>query len=64
MALLLSGRLYIKLRVELPDFWGRKNIVAIHMRKMREDDALNEGATKLLDDLSDDGLGARIKHFS
>ena len=63
-ALLRPGRLEVQLRVELPDRKGRRDILAIHTRKMREDKALSDDAIKLLDDLSDDGVGARTEHFS
>ena len=63
-ALLRPGRLEVQLRVELPDRRGRRDILAIHTRKMREDNALSEDAKNLLDDLSDDGIGARTEHFS
>ena len=63
-ALLRPGRLEVQLRVELPDRRGRRDILAIHTRKMREDNALSEDAKNLLDDLNDDGIGARTEHFS
>jgi len=63
-ALLRPGRLEVQLRVELPDRRGRRDIMAIHTRRMREDNALNADAINLLDDLSDDGMGARTEHFS
>ena len=63
-ALLRPGRLEVQLRVELPDRRGRKDILKIHTRKMREDNALSEDAKILLDDMSDDGIGARTEHFS
>ncbi|KAL7527304.1 hypothetical protein ACHAXR_003788, partial [Thalassiosira sp. AJA248-18] len=46
------------------DRQGRRDILAIHTRKMREDKALSEDAINLLDDLSDDGIGARTENFS
>jgi len=58
-ALLRPGRLEVQLRVELPDRKGRRDILSIHTRKMREDKALSEDAIELLDDLSDEGIGAR-----
>ncbi|KAL9184351.1 hypothetical protein ACHAXT_002437 [Thalassiosira profunda] len=63
-ALLRPGRLEVQLRVELPDRNGRKDILAIHTRRMREDDALSQDALDLLDDMSDHGMGARTEHFS
>ncbi|KAL3803754.1 hypothetical protein ACHAW5_004605 [Stephanodiscus triporus] len=63
-ALLRPGRLEVQLRVELPDKRGRRDILAIHTRSMREKNALSEDAIDLLDDLSDRGMGARTEHFS
>ena len=63
-ALLRPGRLEVQLRVELPDRRGRIDILKIHTRKMREDNALSQDAKILLDDMSDDGIGARTEHFS
>ena len=63
-ALLRPGRLEVQLRVELPDRKGRRDILAIHTRKMREDKALSEDAIELLDDLTDDGIGAKTEYFS
>lgn len=63
-ALLRPGRLEVQLRIELPDRQGRRDILAIHTRRMREDNAVSEDAIKLLDDLSDYGIGARTEHFS
>ena len=56
-ALLRPGRLEVQLRVELPNRSGRRDILAIHTRAMREDDALSEDAIDLFDDLGDDGMG-------
>lgn len=63
-ALLRPGRLEVQLRVELPDRRGRRDILAIHTRKMKEDSALSDDAIKLFDDLSDNGISARTEHFS
>lgn len=63
-ALLRPGRLEVQLRVELPDRKGRKDILAIHTRSMRQENALSADAIELLDDLGDDGMGARTEHFS
>ena len=63
-ALLRPGRLEVQLRVELPDELGRRDIMRIHTRKMRDDNALSEDAITLLDDLSDTGIPARTDKFS
>ena len=63
-ALLRPGRLEVQLRVELPDRSGRRDILAIHTRSMRQEKALSEDAIALLDDLGDNGMGARTEHFS
>jgi len=63
-ALLRPGRLEVQLRVELPDRKGRRDILAIHTRSMRQENALSEDAIELLDNLGEDGMGARTEHFS
>ena len=63
-ALLRPGRLEVQLRVELPDRSGRRDIMRIHTRKMKEDDALSEDAIIMLEDLGDDGMPARTEYFS
>lgn len=63
-ALLRPGRLEVQLRVELPDRRGRRDILAIHTRGMRQEKALSNDAIDLLDDMGDDGMGARTEHFS
>lgn len=63
-ALLRPGRLEVQLRVELPDRRGRRDILAIHTRSMREQNALSKDAIAILDDVSNDGMGARTEHFS
>ena len=62
-ALLRPGRLEVQLRIELPDRRGRRDILAIHTRSMREQNALGQDAIELLDDV-DHGMGARTEHFS
>ena len=63
-ALLRPGRLEVKLRVELPDLKGRKDILRIHTRRMREADGVTDAATFMIDDLGEDGLGALTEYFS
>ena len=63
-ALLRPGRLEVQLRIELPDRRGRRDILAIHTRSMREQNALGQDAIELLDDGGDHGMGARTDHFS
>lgn len=63
-ALLRPGRLEVQLRVELPDRLGRRDILAIHTRSMREQNALSNNAIAILDDVGNDGMGARTEHFS
>lgn len=63
-ALLRPGRLEVQLRVELPDRSGRRDILRIHTRRMKEEGALSDDAIDLLEDLGDDGMGARTEHFS
>jgi len=63
-ALLRPGRLEVQLRIELPDRAGRRDILRIHTRRMREENALHKDAIDILEDLSDEGMGARTEHFS
>ncbi|KAL7519376.1 hypothetical protein ACHAWX_004140, partial [Stephanocyclus meneghinianus] len=63
-ALLRPGRLEVQLRVELPDRAGRRDILRIHTRKMKDGDALSQDAIDLIENLDDDGMGARTEHFS
>jgi len=63
-ALLRPGRLEVQLRIELPDLLGRRDILRIHTRQMREADGVSKEATALIDDAGKDGLAARTEHFS
>ena len=63
-ALLRPGRLEVQLRIELPDRPGRRDILRIHTRRMKEQNALSDDAIGMLEDLSDEGMGARTEHFS
>jgi len=63
-ALLRPGRLEVQLRVELPDLLGRRDILRIHTRQMRESDGLSKEAMLLIEDTGDDGMAARTEHFS
>ena len=63
-ALLRPGRLEVQLRVELPDRAGRRDILRIHTRQMKEDGALSKEAAQILDSLDDDGIPALTEHFS
>lgn len=62
--MLRPGRLEVQLRVELPDRSGRRDILRIHTRQMKEASALSGKAQEVLDDLSDSGIPARTEHFS
>ena len=48
-ALLRPGRLEVKLEVSLPDLAGRRDILRIHTRAMRENGALSEDAECYID---------------
>jgi len=63
-ALLRPGRLEVQLRVELPDLEGRRDILRIHTRQMKDAGGLSQLAIDLLEDLSEDGFSARTEHFS
>lgn len=63
-ALLRPGRLEVQLRVELPDLEGRRDILSIHTRKMREVGGIDDSAVRFLEDLSDNGVPARTENFS
>jgi len=63
-ALLRPGRLEVQLRVELPNRVGRRDILRIHTRRMKKEGVLSDNAIALLEDLSDDGMGARTEYFS
>lgn len=63
-ALLRPGRLEVQLRVELPDVNGRRDILRIHTRKMREAGGLSDSAFEMLEDLGKDGIPSKTEHFS
>ena len=62
-ALLRPGRLEVQLRVELPDCEGRRAILRIHTRQMKEAGALSLDAIDLIEDI-DKGLPALMDHYS
>ena len=63
-ALLRPGRLEVKLRIELPDLKGRRDILNIHTRKMREAGGVTDAAQLMLNDLGKDGLAVKTEYFS
>jgi len=63
-ALLRPGRLEVQLRVELPDKLGRRDILRIHTRQMRQEGGLDDAAINLLEDTGDFGIPSRTEHYS
>jgi SpoVK/Ycf46/Vps4 family AAA+-type ATPase len=63
-ALLRPGRLEVHLRVELPDLLGRRDILRIHTKRMREAGGMSTAAVDLLENISEGGLAARSEHFT
>jgi len=63
-ALLRPGRLEVQLRVELPDAAGRRDILKIHTKRMRESKGFNSEAESFIESLDDDGLPALTEHFT
>ena len=63
-ALLRPGRLEVQLRVELPDRKGRRDILRIHTRQMKDAGALAEDARMWIEDLTENGLPGKTEHFS
>lgn len=63
-ALLRPGRLEVQLRVELPDAAGRRDILRIHTRRMKEAGGLSAQAVDMIEDLGDEGLPARTEYFT
>jgi len=63
-ALLRPGRLEVQLRVELPDLLGRRDILKIHTRQMKEAGALSPEAESALTDVGEHGIPARAEHYS
>ena len=43
---------------------GRRDILRIHTRTMKDENALSKDAIDVLEDLSDDGMGARTEYFT
>jgi vesicle-fusing ATPase len=63
-ALLRPGRLEVHLRIELPDLLGRRDILRIHTRRMRDAGALSAEAVAMVEDVTEVGLAARSEYFS
>ena len=63
-ALLRPGRLEVQLRVELPDASGRRDILRIHTKRMREAGGFDAYAETFVESLDDDGLPALTEHFT
>jgi DNA polymerase III delta prime subunit len=63
-ALLRPGRLEVQLRVELPDLPGRRDILRIHTRRMREAGGMSSKVCAFVEDLDEEGLPARTEHFT
>lgn len=64
-ALLRPGRLEVQLRVELPDLSGRRDILRIHTRQMREAGGISSAGIEWMEELGETtGLPAKTKHFS
>ena len=63
-AMLRPGRLEVQLRVELPDRAGRRDILRIHTRQMKEAGALSGEALDFLEEMNEKGIPARTEHFS
>jgi len=62
--MLRPGRLEVQLRVELPDRAGRRDILRIHTRRMKETEALSDEAVEFLEDMEEIGVPALTEHFS
>ena len=62
-ALLRPGRLEVQLRVELPDRLGRRDILRIHTRQMKETGALGKDAIEFIEDTTEKGLAAQMEHY-
>lgn len=43
---------------------GRRDILRIHTRKMKDGGALSQDAIDMIENLDDNGMGARTEHFS
>lgn len=62
-ALLRPGRLEVQLQVALPDLSGRRDILRIHTRRMKEAGSVSLEAEQFIDDL-EDGLSPRSENFT
>jgi len=60
---LRPGRLEVQLRVELPDRLGRRDILRIHTRQMKETGALEQDAIDFIEDTTENGLAAQMEHY-
>ena len=64
-ALTRPGRLEVQLRVELPDIKGRRDILRIHTRHMKEEGGLDIKTLAALEDISsDNGIPAKTEYFT
>ncbi|KAJ8600570.1 hypothetical protein CTAYLR_008178 [Chrysophaeum taylorii] len=63
-ALKRPGRLEVHVTIDRPDRAGRRDILRIHTRAMRENGALAPEAAAAIDGLADDDLPARARDFS
>lgn len=64
-ALTRPGRLEVQLRVELPDLKGRRDILRIHTRAMKDQGGLHPEAFDLIEDIdSKRGIPARTEYFT
>ena len=63
-ALLRPGRLEVQLRVELPDAAGRRDIIRIHTKLMRESGGFDSEADSFIESLDEDGLPTLTEHFT
>jgi vesicle-fusing ATPase len=64
-ALTRPGRLEVQLRVELPDALGRRDILRIHTRRMKEQGAISWEALQTLEDVeSEGGIPGRTEYFT
>jgi SpoVK/Ycf46/Vps4 family AAA+-type ATPase len=64
-ALLRPGRLEVQLRIELPDREGRRDILRIHTRQMRDAGGISAEAIPWIENVESDlGLPALLEHYS
>lgn len=63
-ALLRPGRLEVQMQVSLPDLKGRRDILRIHTRKMKEAGGLSPEAIVMLEDLGEDGIPVSTEYFT